>query len=1031
MSFPDIHGDQIVFTCEGDLWLGSLSGGSAVRITRDAMEEEYAKFSPDGKWIAFTGAYDGSREVYVMPSEGGVPRKLTSRFTYAEVMDWTPDGRSILFRSHSIPRSVGLFLVPAEGGEPEKMPLEFASDAGFGSNGDEIVWTRFLRADDAWFRYTGGMQNQIWKGNRRTRTFQKLTEQPGTNEYPFWTGDTVGFVNERDGKFTLMAVSPAGGRARPLAPPSNFEITHPSAHGDRVIYRKGFGIEILDLKTGVAQPVTMKMASDDLHTRPFMVPAEPAVSAGSATPTGKRVLLEARGQIVSAPIGEGEARVWKAIPGARLRNPVMSPKGDKVAYFSDESGEMQLMIADAEGHNARALTQDRVGRLITIDWSPDGSHIVLQDSESNMRMIDVASGKATLLGKTMEPWNGLLVSFSPDSKWLAYHERAAVTGFGSIIIFEIATGRKERLGRNLANDIAPAFSSDGQYLVFLSARNLAVSWDPILNQNNTSNVVVANLIPLRADAESPFAPQDPVEASEKPAEKKDEPFRIDWDGLYQRRVEIPLPPGTYSEIDLVGGRVLVQGQGSVHSYDIAKKALGTVTTGGKYMVTADAKKLMVTPGFRVIDITANDVAPTLGRPTYGNLRLQIDPVQEWRQIYWDAWRTNRDYFYVKNMHGLDWPAIGKKYGDLLPMVRSHGDLMTIIRWLQAELGVSHAYLQPGDGRMLKTPVAGGFLGIDVVADPSGYYRISDIMTGDGFLTTEQSPLLAPGSGVKVGHYLIEVAGVPAKVGTDYHDALAGRVGQIVTVKVNSTPSPVGAKTIRLKPVSIQADLRMRRVTWAERNRLRVYEATGGKVGYIYLQAMTAQDTMDFIKMFYAQQNMDGIIVDTRFNNGGNTQSIINRILAEKLSGLFNMRNGFDWSRQGDYFLGPKVMIQNEFNVSCGEEFPHRWRDLGLGKIIGRRTYGGEVGSSPGWPMADGTIVSVPNYGMYTPKDGWVIESTGVDPDIDVVNDPNAYAAGKDLQLEKAIEVVLDELRRNPVVRPKQPADPVKAKNGGG
>jgi tricorn protease len=663
---------------------------------------------------------------------------------------------------------------------------------------------------------------------------------------------------------------------------------------------------------------------------------------------------------------------------------------------------------------------------VSFDWSPNSEYIALNDSNMKLRLVKVSDGSEKEINHAVGTWYGTPFDFSPDSKWLAYVETDGITNYGRIVLYEVATGTRHKLGTAYSNDTAPAFSTDGKYLAFLSARNFVTANDPFQNQVNTSDPFVVCLLMLDKDTKSPLLPENPAEAE---APKPETETTVDIDGLWQRQIVLPIAPGAYSQIFVLGDRVLLGGTGNVTFYDISKKSGGTLTSGAIVDVSPDGKKVLVS-GLRVVDVAGKDLPPTAGRLDFGGLTLRIDPKHEYRQIFWDAWRHLRDYFYVENMHGNDWDAIGRKYSPMLDRVRSRDELDELIRWMQAELGSSHQYLQVGDEQKLRTPIGGAFLGVDLEADASGYYKIAKILRGDGLLTSERSPLAEPGMGVKEGDFLIEVGGVPARTGSDFLASLVGRAGKTVSLVVNDKPTAEGARTIYVKPVANEN--RMRLVDWIETNRKYVEEKSGGKVGYIYLAAMGNGDVSDLIRQFYPQRNKEALLIDTRFNNGGWTQSIIIDILDEKLSGFFNMRNSeYPWSRQQDWFLGPKALLINEFNVSCGEEFPHRWRDLGLGPIIGRRTYGGEVGSSPGWGLVDGGVVSVPNYGMYTLKDGWIIEGEGVKPDVDVPSDPNAFVKGTDPQLDRAIAWLVEEARKNPRPDIRQPKDRVRVGGGGG
>jgi len=1028
LRFPDIHGDRIVYTSEGDLWLGDLKSGESKRLTNDAGVERNASFSPDGEKIAFEGEYDGTRQAYVMAVNGGAPKKLTSVEEFRAVTGWTPDGSNVVIRTRqAAPTNYLQMTVPASGGAPTKIPLEFSSHVSFGKSAGEYAFTRFNRWYMNWFRYIGGMQNQIWV--HRDGTFKQITNIAGTNEFPTWLGDRIYFVNEKEGKFTLMSVGSDGSGAKAELPAGDVEIRELGADRRRLVFERGPDVEIFDPATKSVTRAKFDNTSDLQHTRTTRVDLIPYIQSSNLSATGKRVLIEARGQIVSLPVGEGEARVWKAMPGVRYRRPVMSTDGKKVAFFNDSQGEMQLYTANADGTGDKQLTNNKNRQLVNCRFSPDGKWIAVNDSTMRLWLVNAETGDKKEVARVPFVWGGVTYDFSPDSKWIVYQQSIPVVQNGVIELYEIETGKVTRISDGRSDDGSPSFSSDGKYISFLSRRHIAVTGDPIQNQLNAGPMTLIYLVPCRADGENPFLPKDTVEP-DKPAPKPEEKveFKLDTDGLWDRRIEVPVPAGNYGQLKMFGTRILFTGDGRIQFFDIDRKAAGTlVAAPGGFVISPDQSKIMYGLAGKITVSTPK--GEDTKEASTGGLRLEIEPRREWNQMFWDAWRLLRDYFYVPNMHGLDWPAIGKKYAVYLPRVRSRDELDELIRWMQSETGTSHEYLSAGDQQDIKKRTPGAYLGIDVEPTPSGYYRITKIVKGDGFRPSEQSPLMRYPGKVKEGMYLIEVAGMPARVGHDFLGNLQGRAGQTISVKVNASPSETGATTLMVQPVA--SELRMRYVDWVEQNRLYVEKHSGGKIGYIHMAAMTAGDMNDFIKQYFPQRNKEALVIDTRFNNGGNVQDYVNRILASRLTGFFNMRESTDhWTRQGDYFFGPMACLQNEFNISCGEEFPHRFRDLKLGPIIGRRTMGGEVGSDPGWPLADGGTISVPNYGMWTPKDGWVIEGEGVKPDIDVPSDPNAFVKGRDPQIDKAIEWLLDDLKKNPRNRGTQPPDRDRTKGGG-
>lgn len=1025
MRHPDLHGDRAVFASEGDLWIGNLKTGQAKRMTSDPGNEDGPQFSPDGTMIAFQGEYEGVRGAYVMPAEGGAPKRLTYELDFRAVTGWTPDGKSVLYRRVGTPTNYQYWTAPVGDGAYSRVPLEFASHVWFGPDNDTYCFTRFNRWYMNWFHYVGGMSNQIWV--HKNGSFKQVTNIEGTNEFPVWCGDRIYFVNEKGAKFTVMSVSPDGGKPRVETPASQLEIRELSTDGHRVVYEKGFEVEVLDTANGVTQAVSFTNESDLIHTRPFQTQAQDFLSSASLSPNAKRVFAECRGQIVSLPVGDGEARVWMAQDGARLEEPSLSPDAKKMAFISDESGEQQLMLANPDGTGKKTLTSGQ-RQIKWFKWSPDSKWIVYYDSRMSLRSLEVSSGKDQEIDRYSGTWFGSQISFSPDSQWVAYHNNILRTQINAVHIYNLVDGRKVQLGEGRSSDQMPAFSSDGKWLAYVCNLHMVANNDPILNGLSMAPMGIVCVLPLSPETKSPFTLVDPDEDEAKSEESKPESTtKIGLDGLYDRRIELPIAPKSYDQIGMLKDRVLMASEGQITYYDLTAKRSGTLTSGRNFQVNKDGTKLLLNEGraLRVVDANGSDIAANTGTVSFGGLRLKIQPLAEWRQIFWDAWRLSRDYFYLENMHGNDWPAIGAKYSALLPRVRSRMELDEIIRWMQSEIGSSHEYLNAGDTRSVKPRVAPAFLGIDLQAEGQ-YLKISHIVRGDGFRSSERSPLADPALKLKEGMYLLKVAGNRVKSSLAVMEAILGRAGQTVSLTVNDKPMEEGSRTVFIKPVADES--RMRYLDWVAANRAYVEKASGGRVGYIHMDAMGNEDFADFVKQYFAQQNKEALVMDDRFNGGGWVQTFVNNILGAKISGYFNMRNSREpWSRQSDAFLGPMCCLINEFAISCGEEFPHRFKDLELGPLIGRRTMGGEIGSSPGWPLVDGGVISVPNYGMYTMKDGWVIEGAGVSPDLDVPSDPNAWTAGKDPQLDAAVKSMLDALKKKPVVWPKDPAPRIRVK----
>jgi tricorn protease len=1027
---PDIRGDQVVFTCEGDLWIGSLSGGTAERLTSDPGLEIHAKISPDGKHVAYSADYSGVREVYVVPTEGGPARRATFLNRRTEMVDWTPDGRRLLVRSQGPAFFFETWLVPVAGGFPERFPLEFAVDVSFAPDGSRFAFTRFGRSHEPWFGYEGGKRNAIWSGDLSKLEFKKVHETPGTHEWPVWTRDGIAFVSDERGKFSVRLLEP-GGRVRTLAGPYDVELRFLRSDGRRLVYERGDRLEWLDLDARSPKPLAMRLRSDLRHAMPYRVAADRFVESASVSPNGRRVLIETRGFVLSLPVGEGAVRQLAGKSGVRLRAPQYSPDGTRITYISDESGEQQLYVADAEMGGTRQLTRDAGRQILGVTWSPDGRRLAYTDSETRLWAIDVETGQRQEVGRGIM-WSGPSHSFSRDGEWLAYEVIHSPYRMTTLEMMHLPSGKRHRLGNGMIHDFAPRFATDGRYLAFLSRRSLAVRWDPLQYQVNVGDVNRVYLLTLNDSIPSPLLAKNPAPAGEPPKPEPDAvPRPVSPEGMDLRLIEVPLPARNYTQVEVNDRRTFALAEGTLHFYDFEGRRAGVVASGvSRFEITPDGKRLMLVAGsrFRVVDADAADVPADRGLAGFGNFQLTIDPREEWKQIYWDAWRLTRDYFYVRNMHGADWPAVGRKYAARLGELRSRDELAELIRWMLAELSVSHAYTSGGDARAGSGPApapAPSFLGIDVEAHESGFYRIRKIYRGDGFDGASRSPLAEPGLGVREGDFLISVAGVPGRVGTPFLDALAGRAGEIVEVQVSSTPNPSQARRVHVRPVA--SEQRMRYYDWVQANREYVERIGGGRVGYLHMPDMTEFGMEEFLKQYFPLlATKDAIVLDDRFNGGGNMSQNIVRLLNDRIVNYFNFRGSeaMPYSRQFGGFVGHFVMLTNEFAGSNGEEVLHHFKRLGLGPIVGRRTWGGLVGNAPGWRLVDGGTVGVPNYGAFI--DGkWIVEGPGFEPDHDVESDPNAFVRGRDPQLDRAVELALEAIRRNPPKRPVQPPDPIR------
>lgn len=1032
MLTPDIHGDRVLFTREGDIWIGNLATGTAQRLTRHEGLESKARFSPDGTRIAFQAQYDGGgTQIYVMPVAGGIPKRVTNRLNAAGLDDWTPDGKKLLCRGPGAEGVPEPFLIAADGGPEERIPLQKMGMGQIGPNG-KLAFCRFGDiAGGAWFRYKGGSRNDIWLGDLASNNFKKIFDSKTQAQYPQWIGDRVFFIHENEASWTINSVAGSGGSPKRHSDPVGEVVYDMQSDGKRLIYVRGTSLEVLDPASGKTQKVDLDLNSDRIWMRPQRVDAAANVASTSITPTGKRLLVETRGQIISAPVKEGEVKVWKTMPGVRLQLPTMSPNGKKVAYVSDETKEQQVWVADADGSNPVQVTKDSGRQIMSIVWSPTSDMLAVGDSESKIRMVKPDGSSDVKVTQSIRNLGPMSHNFSPDGKWLVYVQEKPWTNqlANTIFLYEIATKKSTPVTSGRFQDVSPSFSSDGKWLVYASFRSLPMTADNIFSQLNSTTNAGIYLVPLSKSTPSPFRAKNDEEgagaAPEKPSE--DKTVRIDFDGIQTRLIAIPGISGNIGKPELWGDRILYTNGLTVSFYDLSAKSGGTLTNGSTYEVSADGKSLLI-PGPRVVPIAGRDLPPTAGAVSMQAYRLEVDPPKEWEQIYWDAWRLCRDYFYVRNMHGVDWNAVGRKYAALLPQVRARNELTELIRWMQAELSTGHSFrAEPAN-----PPPAGAstpaYLGVESVA-ANGFHRLTRLYDGDGMMNP--SPLLEPGHDVGVGTYILAVNGKPTPATMDWRELLRDRSGQTVSLLVNSTPSPAGARTIYVKPHSATVERALLEKDAVKIKREYVDKASGGKVGYIYLGGMVDPDMEEFALQYLGQLDKEALVFDIRENNGGYISAILVSILNKKTYLNRSQRNSLEpGTRFFDAFPGHLTMLINEDSYSDGEGGPMNWRYAKLGPLIGTNTYGALVGSAPMWPLVDGGGIQVPRYGNYREDVGWVVEGPGVAPDIYVDNDPNNYAKGIDDQLERAIKEMLATIAKNPVKRPVQPPDPVRTGKGG-
>ena len=1073
LRFPDVHGDKIAFVYGGDLWVASTSGGTATRLTAHPGVEMFPKFSPDGKWIAFTGQYDGDEQVYVIPSSGGVPRQLTfypargplpPRWGYDnQVYGWTPDGKNVLFRSLRDHFELGdsqLYTVSVEGGLPKALPMPTSGAGDFSPDGARMVYSPLFRDFRTWKRYSGGWAQQLYLFDLKTSAAEQITQGPRCNRDPMWIGGKIYFVSDRDDTLNLYSYDPGTKKTDQLTHNKKWDVRWPGTdHKNQIVYELGGELQVFEISTGKSRAVSITVPSDGLAMRPSHITVANRIEGSALSPKGERALFVARGDIFTAPIEKGPTRNLTNSSNAHDREAAWSPDGAKIAFISDMSGEEELYLINQDGTGKpEQLTRDGHAMRYGPEWSPDGKHIAFSDKNGDLFLLTLADKKVL---KVAHDQGGNLrdYTWSPDSSYLAF-SLSTIAGFRAVYIWGLADAQLHQVTGLLDDSLEPTWDPDGNFLYFIAVHE----FHPQLSQvefnfaTNRGNGIYA--LTLRKDGKNPF-PQESDEVSvakdgEKPGEKKadakpaeksgekkeekpKEPVRIDFDGLAGRVTRVPVGFDNLFGLTALPGHLIYLRLGAPYYgrdnfpdsalvlfalKDRKETVLGEKVNG--YSVSANGAKVMARSGeeYKLYDATPAGKANPKPVSTAGLAEGRI-PQQEWVEVFNEVWRRYRDFFYVKNMNGYNWEALREQYRPLVDHVAHRSDLNYLIGEMIAELSNSHAYIAGGDIEIPKrAPVGlpGARFELDSAA---GRYRIARILHGQNEEETYRAPLTEVGVDVHEGDYVLAIDGRELTAKDNPNEFLRNKAGNPVELIVNSKPTFDGARKSSYKPIGAETDLLY--LEWVKHNRAYVSQKTGDRIGYIHIPDMGANGIREFIKYYYPQIRKEGLIVDVRGNGGGNvSQMIINRMRATLLGTGYARNSDRTQTYPGTTFVGPMVCMINETSASDGDIFPYMFKQAGLGPLIGKRTWGGVIGIAGRTPLIDGGQIFVPEFGTASADGQWVIEGHGVDPDIEVENDPRDVIAGKDAQLDRAIAEVTKALETHRHTLPGRPADPNKA-----
>jgi tricorn protease len=1055
LSQPAISQDHIAFIYANDLWTAKPDGTDVRRLTSDEGIESNPAFSPDGRLIAFSAQYEGNIDVYVVPVEGGVPRRLTWHPGADLVQSFTPDGAAVLFTS---PREVfttrylQLFTVSANGDAPEeKLKIPNAAKAIYSPDGTRIIYNPLYQAFVQWKNYRGGTASTLNIFRLSDYAVEKVPQPQGrcNDTDPMWIDSTIYFRSDRNGEFNIFSYDPKTKAVKQLTTYADFPIMAASAGGGRIIYEQAGYLHLLDPRSGKSTQLAIGAAADLEETRTRYAKGFRWVRDVSLSPTGARAALEFRGEIVTVPAEKGDPRNISNTPGANERSPLWSPDGKQIAYFSDASGEYQLCLQNQDGKGEiRKLPLTGTGFYDNPAWSPDGLKISYLDNSQTIYWIDLKSGATKKIGSNYLIGSANIQhSWSPDSKWIVYTRNDRVY-IQAVYAYSLEQDKSFPITDGLSEVAEPVFDASGKYIYFLGSTDAGPvkQWFD-LSATDLRKTSSLYLVVLRKDLPSPLARESDeekgVQKEDKPRETaaaSPTPVSIDMDGIQFRILDLPVPGGEYSNLQAgpagqifylkaVPGGTPGPGAGpELHRYDLAKRKEDTLIGGvTAYQISTDNKKILLAQrdSMSIVAMpTADRIQPGQGRLNIEAVEVLVDPRAEWSQIFNEAWRLNRDYFYATNMHGADWNAMKQKYAAFLPDLAVRGDLNRVIQWMCSELGVGHHRVGGGDTIYEPKNVPGGLLGADFVIE-NGRYRFKKVYGGLNWNPGLRSPLTEPGVDVKEGEYLLAVNGLDLRPPVSVHKPFENTAGKIVEITVGPNADGGGSRIAKVVPIASDAALRNR--DWVEGNIKKVDQATGGRVAYVYVPNTSTQGYVYFKRYFYPQSDKDAIIVDERFNGGGLVADYYIDMLRKPLVSYWNMRYGADLKTPGASIQGPKVMLIDETAGSGGDMLPWMFRKFKLGSLIGKRTWGGLVGTL-GFPgLMDGGSVTAPNLAIWTPEEGWTVENVGVPPDIEVEQTPADVIAGRDPQLEKAIQVILDELKKNPVQEPKRPPYPVRIK----
>jgi len=1068
LRFPDINNNLIAFVYAGDIWTVDATGGNARRLTSHEGMELFPKISPDGKWIAFSGEYSGTRQIFVIPSVGGTPKQLTFYNSVGvmpprggwdnAVLDWTPDSKQVLFRGNRTSfgeRNGKYFLVSIDGGMETPLEIVNGGFATLSPDGSKICFTPVDREFRTWKRYKGGRATELWIYDLKNHSAEQITSFIGADQWPTWSGNNIYYASDKDLKLNIYKYDIATKQSVQMTFHKDFDVMWPSGENGQLVYENGGFLYKLNLNTGVSEKLVVNINFDNPNLIPYFKNVKDDIGGFDISPTAKRAIFDARGDIFTVPAENGEIENLTNTQGIREQYSVWSPNGKYIAYVSDASGEYEFyLLENKKGAEAKQLTKGSKAWINPAIWSPDSRYLTYSDRNMKLWLLDATSGKQTEVNTAslneIRDYN-----FSPDSKWITY-SREGTNGNSAIWVYNIETAKNHQLTDNTFADGNPVFSRDGNYIFFASNRDFNLEFSSFefdyLYTKATRLFALAlktdgpALVKQKIDIEPVTEPtktessdseknkaskknskngkdDEASESKEKPAVK----VIIDFDNINQRIMALPVESGTYYGLQPADGGLLYVSNGKLMFYNQEEeKCVEVLDRIGNYSVCADGKSLIYNNGsdYGIIKVKEGQKAGA-GKLNLDNLQMKIDPRKEWNQIYTDAWRIFRDYFYVSNLHGVDWPGIKQRYSPLLSSVSHRADLDYILSEIVAETNTGHSYVDWGDFTKVKR-IEGGLLGAEIIPDQTaGLYKIGKIYDSENWNNSRRSPLHDIGVNVKEGDYILSIGGRKLTLKDNPYEFLENTANKNIELEVNNKPEANGSRIETVKPIKSEHELMY--LDWVNERRALVDKLSGGRIGYIHVPNTAVEGNRELFRGMYAYHDKEALIIDDRYNGGGFIPDRMADLLDRKTLSYW-YRNGLQpGAAPGIAHDGPKAMLINGYSSSGGDAFPYYFKKLGLGKLIGTRTWGGLIGISRNAGLVDGGYISVPQFGIFDENEHWIIEGIGVYPDIEVLDRPDQMSKGIDPCIERAVQELLQELKDNPVKKITPPTPPDRSK----